>query len=154
MEQMSDTNNLAPLWKPSVVPPAQTVSRQQLGRTPEMRLVLAIFDDALECILRNADARHGTRRRDFVEARDWLWDDTRGWPFAFANVCDLLGFEATAVRERLETIVPGQRHGSEEPHRDHAPSATFTGDRMKYWVANAEDILGKTGASGVTAHQG
>ncbi len=123
MKQMSVTYNLTPLWEPAVILPSQTVNRR-LARMPEMRLVVAMFDDAVECIVRNVGARCGTPRREFLEARDWLWDDTRGWPFAFANVCDVLGLDATAVRERLETIVPGQRRGSEEPHRHHAAPAT------------------------------
>ncbi len=94
------------LWQPAGLLPSQTVSRRTLARMPEMRLVAAMFDDAVECIVGNVAARCGTRRREFVEARDWLWDDTRGWPFAFANVCDLLGLEASAVRKRLDRIVP------------------------------------------------
>jgi hypothetical protein len=123
MKQMSVANNLTPLWEPAVILPSQTIDRR-LARMPEMRLVAAMFDDAVECVVRNVDARCGARRRQFLEARDWLWDDTRGWPFAFANVCDLLGLDATAVRERLETIVPGQRRGSEESYRHHATPAT------------------------------
>jgi hypothetical protein len=110
---------------PAVLLPSQTVNRRRLAHMPEMRLVAVMFDDAVECIVRNVDARCGTRRREFLEARDWLWDDTRAWPFAFANVCDLLGLEAGAVRERLERIVPGQRRAIEEPHRHHATPATF-----------------------------
>jgi hypothetical protein len=125
MKQMSVAHNLTPLWEPAVILPAQTIDRHRLARMPEMRLVAAMFDDAVECVVRNVDARCGARRRQFLEACDWLWDDTRGWPFAFANVCDLLGLDATAVRERLETIVPGQRRGSEEPHRHHATPATL-----------------------------
>lgn len=113
MRQMSVAYNLTPLWEPAVILPAQTIDRR-LARMPEMRLVAAMFDDAVECVVRNVDARCGARRRQFLEACDWLWDDTRGWPFAFANVCDLLGLDAAAVRERLETIVPGQRRGSEK----------------------------------------
>jgi hypothetical protein len=107
MKQTSVAYNLTSLWEPAVILPSQTIDRRRLARMPEMRLVAAMFDDAVECVVRNVDARCGARRRQFLEARDWLWDDTRGWPFAFANVCDLLGLDATAVRERLETIVPG-----------------------------------------------
>ncbi|MFI5397749.1 MAG: hypothetical protein ACHQ9S_19610 [Candidatus Binatia bacterium] len=111
MKRTSVTYNLTPLWEPAVILPSQMVNRR-LARMPEMRLVVAMFDDAVECVVRNVGARCGTRRREFLEARDWLWDDTRGWPFAFANVCDVLGLDATAVRERLETIVPDSGAGA------------------------------------------
>lgn len=107
MKQMSVEYNPTPSWEPAVILPSQTIDRRRFARMPEMHLVAAMFDDAVECVVRNVDARCGARRRQFLEARDWLWDDTRAWPFAFANVCGLLGLDATAVRQRLETIVPG-----------------------------------------------
>jgi hypothetical protein len=111
MKRTSVAHNRTPLREP-VILPSQNVSRR-LARMPEMRLVAAILNDAVERVVCNVGARCGTPRREFLEARDWLWDDTRGWPFAFANVCDLLGLDATAVRERLEMIIPGQRRGRE-----------------------------------------
>jgi len=125
MKPMSVMYDPALLSQPAGTPPSQTVSRRNLARRPEMRLVAAMFDDAVECIVGNVAARCGTRRREFVEARDWLWDDTRGWPFAFANVCDLLGFEATAVRARLDTIVPGAAARERRAVTPPCPPATF-----------------------------
>jgi len=89
------------LWEPTVVLPAQLTPLPAARRCPEIRLVAAMLEDAIHCVLRNSDARRGPRWRDFIEAWDWLLDDGREWPFAFGNVCEILGLDASAVRERL-----------------------------------------------------
>ena len=125
MKPMSNARKVTPLWEPAVMLPAQMIDRRRLAQIPEVRLVTAMLDDAVRCIMCNVGARRGARRRQFLEARDWLWDDMRDWPFAFANVCDLLGLDATAVRERLAMIVTGQPRRLEEPDHHHATAATL-----------------------------
>jgi hypothetical protein len=78
-------------------------------------LVSAIFEDALHCVLRNVGAQRGRKRREFLEACDWFWSDDSAWPFAFVNVCDLLGIEGTAVRETLRTHIMTQHGPSQRP---------------------------------------
>lgn len=130
-----------------------------LGGAPEMRLVAALLDDAIECLVGNVDARGGARRCRFVEARDWLCDDTRGWPFAFANVCDLLNLDAARVRRRLEAIVPGWRRGSGEgwgaarrPCRGRADRGETAGTRVEHVDGNMEvdhEVRGSTPSGSV-----
>ena len=69
--------------------------------SPEMRLVLALFEDALRSIARHPTARNRREHREYLDARAWVQDNDREWPFAFANVCDLLGLEPSAVRQRV-----------------------------------------------------
>ncbi len=69
-----------------------------------MQLVAAIFEDALHCIIKNAGARQRRRRREFLKACEWILEDDTDWPFAFRNVCDLLGLDPMAVRERLQSF--------------------------------------------------
>ena len=38
----------------------------------ELKLLLAVLEDAIRCYLRNVDAKDGERRRDFVEVRHWF----------------------------------------------------------------------------------
>jgi hypothetical protein len=80
--------------------------RQNVHNTPEMRLVSAIFADAVWCLTGTGNGGGGRRRRDVVEAQQWLQNDKRDWLFAFNNVCDLLGLDAAAVRERLRRSLP------------------------------------------------
>jgi hypothetical protein len=72
-----------------------------------MQLVAAIFEDALHCIVKNADAHQRRRRREFLQAYRWVLEDSSDWPFAFLNICDLLGLDPTAVRERLQLFCRG-----------------------------------------------
>jgi hypothetical protein len=68
---------------------------------PEMRLVLAVFEDAIRAAARPPSIRNGRGQRDYVDARAWVQETDRAWPFAFPNVCDLLGLDADAVRRRV-----------------------------------------------------
>jgi hypothetical protein len=65
---------------------------------PEISLVVAIFEDALHCARR---ASNGVTHHQSAEALEWIASERRDWPFAFVNVCDFLGVDAKAVRERL-----------------------------------------------------
>ena len=38
----------------------------------ELKLLLAVLEDAIRCYLRNVDAKDGEHRRDFVEVRNWF----------------------------------------------------------------------------------
>lgn len=74
--------------------------------SPEARLVVAILEDAVQCVLDNVQAPPGPRRREFLQARAWFLDDRRDWPFAFANLCDVLNLDVRAVREHLPLAAP------------------------------------------------
>jgi len=102
-------NSTAPLWEPAFILPSQLTPDTSHVPGPEIRLVAAVLEDALQCITKNVNARYGRRRRDFSEAYRWLWADNRDWPFAFRNVCDLLGLNASAVRQRIRRLIAAQR---------------------------------------------
>ena len=86
---------------PSSRPRARAPRRRTNAYAPEMRLVLALFDDAIRSAARNPDACKRRERHDCLDARAWMLNNDREWPFAFANVCDLLGLDADAVRQRV-----------------------------------------------------
>lgn len=106
---------VASLWEPAVLLPSQLLDRGACSRSPEMRLLLAVVEDAFQCIVRNADAYNGPRWREFLEAYSWFLDDSRGWPFAFANVCDMLALDAEAIRESLQRIIARRRKVVDDP---------------------------------------
>jgi hypothetical protein len=93
------------LCQPATLLPSQYVDATGHRRRPEMDLVAAILEDALQCIAHNVNTRTGRRRRDFLDAYRWVWIDRRDWPFAFTNVCDLLGFEPAAVRQFVQRLI-------------------------------------------------
>ena len=38
----------------------------------ELKLLLAVLEDAIRCYLRYANSKEGERRRDFIEVRNWF----------------------------------------------------------------------------------
>ena len=109
--------NTTPLWEPVSVLPSQLPLRGNFLNCPEMHLVAAIFEDAVHCVLRNTGIRRGRRWYEYLEARDWIMDDRRDWPFAFANVCELLTLDVTAVRESMRDVLADthRQSDSDEP---------------------------------------
>jgi hypothetical protein len=94
--------------EPTCILPSQLDPHVGSRPGPELQLVAAILEDALNCIVGNAEARERSRRREFLRAYEWISDDTCNWPFAFRNVCDLLGLDPMAVRERLQPFTAAQ----------------------------------------------
>jgi len=97
-----------------VVLPAQWYSLRTALPESERRLRLAILEDALRYYRRH---RHATDRRAralYEDAAEWFASPDRSEPFAFENVCDALGLDASAVRRSLDRgpVAPPAR-----PHR-------------------------------------
>ena len=116
MRQTATAPRVAPIWEPATVLPSQVGGNHGRAHRPELHLVSAIFEDALHCVLHNVSARSGRKRREFLDACDWFWSNTADWPFAFVNVCDLLGIEGPAVRETLRTYILGQHAATASIH--------------------------------------
>ena len=102
-QALANETNSAAFFEPVVLLPSQLASSGSES-IPELKLVAAILEDALLCINRRASARRGRRRREFMDAWHWLWNDRRDWPFAFRNVCDLLEIDAAAVRQHVRHV--------------------------------------------------
>lgn len=66
-------------------------------------LMLAILEDAVLCVERGHQRRYARMRRQTREAESWMRSDGREWLFSFASICDVLGFDADALRLRLLT---------------------------------------------------
>jgi hypothetical protein len=113
LESATAINPFSTAWKgssltqPAVLLPCQYPARSG-GTIPELALVAAILEDAVRSL--STIDPYGPRRRQFIEARDWLLDDDRTWPFGFRNVCDLLGIEPTALRKSIgASLKPPER---------------------------------------------
>src|SRR2546425_683598 len=90
-------------------------------RSPEMRLVAAVLEEALRGIERHSRS-HRRPRRAFREAYAWFFDDDQDGPFAFETVSELLGLDAAAVREqvRRRLVQPAPRR--RRPAQEHSAS--------------------------------
>ena len=85
----------------------------------ELKLLLAVLEDAIRCYLRNVDAKGGERRRDFNEVRHWFEASGRASArradiFSFDNLCSALGIEPRGLLARLRiltlTDLPSRRY--------------------------------------------
>ena len=76
-------------------------------RLPELSLIEAILEDAVRCLQR---VSRGVTHRQFLEAFEWFESNRCDWPFAFVNVCDVLGMDPAAVRTGLRIVTkrPGE----------------------------------------------
>jgi hypothetical protein len=72
-----------------------------LPRRGEIRLALAVLEDALDCL--ETDRRIGRLHPVIVrwEVERWVASRERTTLFAFENVCRILGLEPAIVRERI-----------------------------------------------------
>lgn len=105
MKTFTLAHEAASVVQPVSLLPSQLVRRIAHLPGPEMRLVAALLEDAVNCIVDNAGACSRERRKEFFKAYEWIWEDRSDWPFAFVNVCEVLGLDPTAVRERLISFV-------------------------------------------------
>lgn len=72
----------------------------------ELKLLMAVLEDAIRCYLRNVDAKEGGRRREFIEVKNWFENKdsavaARSGIFSFENLCDALGLEPHRLLTRL-----------------------------------------------------
>jgi hypothetical protein len=68
---------------------------------PEEKLMVAIFEDALESFQQHCTAKHGRRRQLFESAERWFFAPSSGWVFDFESICSVLGLEPDYVRKGL-----------------------------------------------------
>ncbi len=84
-----------------VVLPAQHFGPRR-RQAPEQRLMIAVFHDALDCVLKYRRAANSRDQQLFSEARRWfLADDESSWPYSFEGICAILDLDARAVRQQL-----------------------------------------------------
>ena len=85
-----------------ILPAQMSVGARWNGDTSGPRaLMLAVLEDAVQCIERGRRCRRFHTRRLAAEAEDWMRSDRRDWPFSFVYVCEVLGFEPDALRNRV-----------------------------------------------------
>jgi hypothetical protein len=78
---------------------------------PIKRLMLAVLQDALECLRgRGTGVRNANARRSALEAAAWIEDANDHDLFSFVSVCDALGVESSAAREAIRAwLASGRR---------------------------------------------
>ena len=102
-----------------------------LYHEPEKMLMFAMLVDAISCIDKLSAVAGPPGNRQWLEARNWLCSNRQNWPFAFRNVCEILGFDADYLRrgklQRLHKPRPDSRVG--ETHGLPLKKAIIAGTR-------------------------
>jgi hypothetical protein len=75
----------------------------------ELKLLMAVLEDAIRCYLRNVDAKDGERRREFIEVSNWFESTVAGPAgiFSFENLCEALGIEPHRLLARIGIMTIG-----------------------------------------------
>ena len=91
---------------------------------PELRLMVAVVQDAIKCIEKYRFATDHRGRRLFDEVTQWLGAKETGWLYSFESICEVLGLDANAVRRRLgvaqgqqPVFVPRQMYAARQESR-------------------------------------
>lgn len=88
------------LLQANTVLPSQYL-RARHGHAPEKRLMIAVLQDAINCIEKYRFATDRRGRQHLDEVTEWLLADETRWPFSFRGICDVLGLDAPVVRHHL-----------------------------------------------------
>jgi hypothetical protein len=80
--------------------PAQYWNRRTL-KEPWHRLMLAVLVDAIQGYKHNFASTSARDRRDFHEAREWLFSRGEGAPFSCETICHTLDIDPAYLRDEL-----------------------------------------------------
>ena len=130
------------LFQFDVVLPSQHFRRRR-KQTPELRLMMAVLHDALDCIETYRLATDTDGRRQFWQAQRWFLADEAHWPYSFECICAALDLDSQAVRQRLRVA------GECESDRLRAAASP----RLSLWTVerknNVEGIVAEAEAGDV-----
>jgi hypothetical protein len=83
--------------------------RRKIPQQSEIRLMLAVLEDAINCYQDNIFAVHKKRIQLFKEAEDWFMNDDASWIFSFVSICSILNLEPDYFRLGLKRWAATQR---------------------------------------------
>ena len=78
-------------------------------RAPEELLMIAVLNDALECLEKHRFATEQQRCRFFRQARQWFVAVDTEWPYSFERICGALDLDANRLRQRIAIRAAAQR---------------------------------------------
>lgn len=79
----------------------EAVYRRAEPACGERRLLLAVLEDGIRTLLKNAQARHGRAGNLRREALIWVCSEEHGDVFAFNAICEALGIDPVRLRGRV-----------------------------------------------------
>ncbi len=67
----------------------------------EKRLMLAVLEEAVLCFQKYISAGDIREKALFCDAEKWIVEENTDWPFSFENICQVLGFNPSYLRNGL-----------------------------------------------------
>jgi len=97
-------DSVSRMIEPDILTPEQHRDRVRMESVdqPEIRLMLAVMEDAVATFQRFLTEPRKRNRRQFDEVRDWIRSSDTSWPYSFENICTALQFEPEIVRRGLD----------------------------------------------------
>lgn len=117
---------------PDLMLPAQfaDVWRSSHARPPEVRLIVAVLEDAVRCYRRYLNGTRPRARRIFRETNEWFAADEPQEPFSFVSICAILGIDPEAFRAGLQRQrVPRQACAASATRAAPLQTRRLAGDR-------------------------
>jgi len=98
-----DPEILSELFSPEIVLPDQMQSgyRRDSHISGEKALMLAVLEDGIRCFQEHLTNPRSNPRLLSRQAEEWIGAADWDWPFSFNNVCDTLGIDPDALRQKL-----------------------------------------------------
>ena len=92
------------LFQPDVLMPSQylATTKSQTYREPEMKLMLAVLEDAVWCFQNGLLSKNNRKRDRSGEAEEWIMEESGDWLFSFNEICELLGLNPKYIRKHLQ----------------------------------------------------
>ena len=119
----------------------QDLVRAEVHRTGELRLVAAIFHEALYTLQSYHGNPHIRARRLYQEALDWINDTDTRHPFSFENCCTYLGLETSWIRRGLKQWLVRQQPGQIKYDIAHAKICTFEKNATSYGPGRPRNVI-------------
>ncbi|HEX2226777.1 MAG TPA: hypothetical protein VHM64_06530 [Candidatus Binatia bacterium] len=98
----------------------QDTYRRKIPQQPEIRLMLAVLEDAINCYQDNVFATNKKRVQLFKEAEEWFMSDDASWIFSFVSVCSILNLEPDYFRMGVRRWAAKQKSTRKNLPRDLA----------------------------------
>jgi hypothetical protein len=68
--------------------------------------MIAVLQNAIDCVAKHRRAKDYRGRRLFDETTQWFLAEDTDWPYSFEGICAVLDLDANAVRQALRLPEP------------------------------------------------
>jgi hypothetical protein len=99
--------------------------RRKIPQQSEIRLMLAVLEDAINCYQDNIFAVNKKRIQLFKEAEEWFMNEDASWIFSFVSICSILNLEPDYFRVGIKRWTAKHKAA-----RKAIPSNVATQDRL------------------------